>query len=75
VQFTCVLATFAADGNKVYCFGGGDNGQLGDGKGAASAVITTVQGLPESPAIRQLVAGPYAACVVFKAQVVSGQGV
>jgi hypothetical protein len=63
-QFTCVLAEPSA-GNKVYCFGAGDAGQLGDGKGTASAAPVAVQGLRETPRITQLLVGQYSACVVY----------
>jgi hypothetical protein len=62
--FTCMLAA-PSEGNKVYCFGGGGSGMLGEGLSSDSAVPVLVKGLRQSPPIKQLVVGIYYACVVY----------
>jgi alpha-tubulin suppressor-like RCC1 family protein len=71
---TCVLAAPSED-NKVFCFGYGRWGQLGDGidcqndDEAISVDPVSVQGLRQSPRIIQLALGVTAACVLYAAPV------
>jgi hypothetical protein len=74
---TCVLAA-PSDGNKVLCFGWGAYGNLGNSKTEKSegpqyfsAVPVNVQGLRQSPRIKQLAVGSHAACVLYDASTAS----
>lgn len=63
-DFTCVLAA-PSIGNKVYCFGLGPLGQLGDGRRRNSAVPVAVKGLRQAPPITQLVTDDESGVVVY----------
>uniref|UniRef100_A0A383V630 Peptidase C1A papain C-terminal domain-containing protein n=1 Tax=Tetradesmus obliquus TaxID=3088 RepID=A0A383V630_TETOB len=64
--FTCVLGA-PSEGNKVYCFGFGGIGQLGNGLSTSSVVPVAVKGLRQSLPIKQLAVGISYACVVYDA--------
>jgi hypothetical protein len=61
-------------GNKVFCFGVGGLGQLGDGKHTSSAAPVAVQGLRQTPRITQLAVGLYHACVLYDSSGEAGAG-
>jgi alpha-tubulin suppressor-like RCC1 family protein len=62
--YTCVLPA-VSQGNKVYCFGNGEDGVLGNGANESSTALVAVQGLKQTPPIVQLAVGSGYSCVLY----------